>query len=54
MEITIFFIIFNTILGIANMYLYYKINKLPILLAQAFLWITVGMQIGKLTFYYFR
>ena len=56
MEITIFFIIFNTILGIVNMCLYLKTNELPVMfaLSQAFLWIAVGMQIGELTFYYFR
>lgn len=50
MGLTIFFIVTNTLLGILNMWLYKEKGKLVNLLAQALLWITVGMQIGKLVF----
>ena len=50
MELSIFFIVINTFLGVLNMWIYYENRFLPSLLVQAFLWVTVGMQIGKLVF----
>jgi len=54
MGLSIFFILINTFLGVLNMWLYSRKRLLPNLLVQALLWITVGMQIGKLAFYYFN
>lgn len=52
MELSIFFIVVNTFLGILNMWLYKKKRLSLNLLIQALLWVTVGIQIGKLVFYF--